>query len=54
MFSSLIQKPKMTEKLLKKPPLKYIYDNLLNTMKQTGFPKGLYTAEEEDHKYFEA
>ena len=54
MFSSLIQKPKMTEKLLKKPPPKYIYDIILNTMKQTGFPKGLYTSEEEDHKYFEA
>ena len=54
MFSSLIQKPKMTEKLLKKPPPKYIYDIILNTMKATGFPKGLYTAEEEDHKYFES
>ena len=54
MFSSLIQKPKMTEKLLKKPPPKYIYDIILNTMKATGFPKGLYTPEEEDHKYFES
>ena len=47
LFSSLIQKPKMTEKLLKKPPPKYIYDIILNTMKATGFPKGLYTPEEE-------
>jgi TRAF3-interacting protein 1 len=54
MFGSLIEKPKMTEKLLKKPPPKYIYDIILNTMKKTGFPKGLFTAEEEDHKYFEA
>ena len=54
LFSSLIQKPKMTEKLLKKPPPKYIYDIILNTMKATGFPKGLYTPEEEDHKYFES
>ena len=54
MFSSLISKPKMTEKLLKKPPPKYIYDIILNTMAKTGFPKGLYTAEEEDHKYFES
>ena len=53
MFGSLIEKPKMTEKLLKKPPPKYIYDIILNTMKKTGFPKGLFTAEEEDHKYFE-
>ena len=54
MFGSLIEKPKMTEKLLKKPPPKYIYDIILNTMKKTGFPKGLFTAEEEDHKYFES
>jgi TRAF3-interacting protein 1 len=54
MFGSLIQKPKMTEKLLKKPPPKYIYDIILNTMSKTGFPKGLFTAEEEDHKYFES
>ena len=54
LFSSLIQKPKMTEKLLKKPPPKYIYDIILNTMSKTGFPKGLFTAEEEDHKYFES
>ena len=54
MFSSLITKPKMSEKLLKKPPPKYIYDIILNTMAKTGFPKGLYTPEEEDHKYFES
>ena len=54
MFSSLIQKPKMVEKFLKKPPPKYIYDIILNTMKVTDFPKGLYTEEEQDHKYFEA
>ena len=54
LFSSLIDKPKMKENLLKKPPPKYIYDIILNTMKKTGFPKGLYTSEEEDHKYFEA
>ena len=54
MFGSLIQKPKMTEKLLKKPPPKYIYDIILNTMSKTGFPKGLFTPEEEDHKYFES
>ena len=54
MFSSLIEKPKMIEKLLKKPPPKYIYDIILNTMKKTNFPKGLLTDQEMDHKYFEA
>ena len=54
LFGSLIEKPKMTEKLLKKPPPKYIYDIILNTMKKTNFPKGLLTDQEMDHKYFEA
>ena len=54
MLGSLIEKPKMTEKLLKKPPPKYIYDIILNTMKKTNFPKGLLTDQEMDHKYFEA
>ena len=53
-FGSLIEKPKMVEKLLKKPPPKYIYDIILNTMKKTNFPKGLLTDQEMDHKYFEA
>ena len=39
MFTPLIQKPKMAEQLLKKPPPKYIYDIILNTMKVSGFPK---------------
>ena len=54
LFSSLIEKPKMTEKLLKKPPPKYIYDIILNTMNKTNFPKGLLNDQEMDHKYFEA
>ena len=54
LFSSLIEKPKMTEKLPKKPPPKYIYDIILNTMNKTNFPKGLLNDQEMDHKYFEA
>ena len=53
LFSKLFDKPKMTEKLLKKPPPKYVYDIIMNTMKVTGFPKGLFTAEEMDPKFFE-
>ena len=44
----------MTEKFLKKPPPRYVYDMLMNTMAATGFPKGLYTEEEENDKFFEA
>ena len=54
LLGSLIDKPKMSEKLLKKPPPKYIYDIIMNTMKKTNFPKGLFTADEENPKYFEA
>ena len=39
MFEKLIDKPKMHEKYLKKPPPKYIYQIVINTMKKTGFPK---------------
>ena len=53
LFGKLIEKPKMHEKLLKKPPPKYIYDIVMNTMKKTGFPKGIFTPQEEDPKYFE-
>ena len=51
LFSSLIDKPKFTEKLLKRPPPRYVYEIIMNTMKKTGFPKGLFTDEEEDSKY---
>ena len=54
LFGKLIDKPKMHEKLLKKPPPKYIYDIIMNTMKKTGFPKGLFTSQEEDVKFFES
>jgi len=54
MFGKLIDKPKMHEKLLKKPPPKYIYDIVMNTMKKTGFPNGLFTDDEMNVKYFES
>ena len=54
MFNSLIQTPKMTEKLLKRPPPLYIYDIIMNTMKKTGFPKGLFTTDEENKDYFKS
>ena len=54
LFGSLIEKPKMTEFLLKKPPPKYIFDIIINTMKKTNFPKGLLTEQEMSQKYFMA
>lgn len=36
MFSSLFEKPKMSQKLLEKPPFKYIFDIVIETTKVTG------------------
>ena len=54
MFSKIIDKPKMSEKFLSKPPPRYVYDIIMNTMKTKGFPKGLYTEDEMNVKFFEA
>jgi TRAF3-interacting protein 1 len=60
MFSSLFEKPKMAEKLLVKPPFKYLYDIIAECTKVTGFGKGtftikvgLYTGEELTQEYYE-
>jgi TRAF3-interacting protein 1 len=41
MYSSLFEKPKMAEKLLLKPPFKYLYDIIAECSKVTGFAKGI-------------
>ena len=46
MFSSLFEKPKMSEKLLVKPPFKYIFDIIMETTNTTGFAKDLYSPQE--------
>jgi TRAF3-interacting protein 1 len=40
MFGGLFEKPKMSDKLLQKPPFKYIFDIIAETTKVTGFSKG--------------
>lgn len=52
MFGSLFEKPKMTEKLLCRPPFKFIFDIIMETQKATKFAKGLYNEEESQGAYY--
>lgn len=66
MFGSLFEKPKMSERLLSKPPFKYIFDIIAETTKVekynsfryiifckvTGFAKSLLKGEETDAGYY--
>lgn len=54
MFGSLFEKPPMKEKLLTKPPFKYLFDIVQETMKTTGFFEGLYVDEELNEKYYDS
>lgn len=42
LFDALIERPKMVEKHLAKPPFKYIFDIITETTKKTGFGNGKY------------
>ena len=53
MYTQIFQKPKMSEKLLCKPPFRYLHDIFTATMKATGFGNGLYEGEELNSKSFE-
>jgi hypothetical protein len=43
----------MQEKFLKKPPPRYVYDMIIATMGVTGFPKGLFSDDESNAKFFD-
>ncbi|GFR12155.1 TRAF3-interacting protein 1 [Trichonephila clavata] len=45
-LGGVIKKPPLTEKSLKKPPFRFLYDIITNIIKTTGFYKGLYTPTE--------
>lgn len=53
LYEQLFQKPKMTEKLLTKPPFRYLHDIFTATMNKTGFGQGMFQGEELNSKSFE-
>jgi TRAF3-interacting protein 1 len=42
MYEQLFAKPKMTEKLLLKPPFRYLHDIFTATMGKTGWGEGMF------------
>lgn len=53
MYEQLFSKPKMSEKLLCKPPFRYLHDIFTATLQKTNFGEGLFQGDELNSKSFE-
>ncbi|KAL5508994.1 hypothetical protein EMCRGX_G004268 [Ephydatia muelleri] len=47
-LGKVIKKPPLTDKLLSRPPFRYLHDIIVEIVKSTGFFDGLYTSQELD------
>ena len=45
-LGKVISKPALTDKLLNRPPFRYLHDILTEVIRATGFLEGLYSADE--------